>query len=313
MCGGRHVMVYLTAAAWAGIVGMIAGSGEARWARVSLGLLAVLPFCLVAGLRARCVGIDVQTYAIWLYYAALDTDFPSFMSFGEATAIEPLFSVVTWVATALFGSLNFNLFLYQALVVVPILFSLLKLSPRNIGIALVVYGLLYFPFSLNIMRQSISAAFLLVACAYALEKRYATYAVCMVLSIAFHLTGLLGLIIIAVVELCRRYKCAEDELQRGRSAKILCLCVLVAVAIYAALLVFGRRLLPLLKYIKPTYAMSLESLHDAGPVLTVLVLGIVFGALYGLIFVCKRKGQAPLELTPCWCSSSPACSSASSP
>lgn len=158
--------------------------------------LAVLVPCCVAGFRTLNVGTDTSVYAYPMYKCAIASD--SFFSYYESvfmsgwnqrpiSSIEIGFSLLVFVVAKCAGSFQVLLFLVQFLTIVPIfsaLYSMRQKYPLWIGAA--VYYFLFFGSSLNVMRQWIAIAFMLLAMVFFFSNRKYLSVIALIAGISFH-------------------------------------------------------------------------------------------------------------------------------
>lgn len=185
-------------------LGLIAYAEKKRLS-VFLGFSAValLIPCLIAGLRAQDVGTDVMVYVKNLTKSAIVSDdlgefFRCYWYQGwrnlYAVNYDIGFSLVVYWVAKLTHSLAAVLFVIQALMVVPIYIVLAKnRSKLPVWIGMAVYLLLFFNSTLNMMRQWVAMAFLLLAFQMLLEKKGYWTAALTVVACLFHSTAVVAI------------------------------------------------------------------------------------------------------------------------
>ena len=189
-----------------------------NWSSRSIGFkfwlfIAIIIPCLLAGLRADSIGTDVAGYAEPLFdLARSSSSFSDFYSSGwhriwryqSVSDFEIGYVVLVWISSRLFDSLQGLLFLSQLLTIVPIVWVLMKRENRStLALGMLVYLLLYFNMSLNIMRQWIAMAFVFMGVIglYSPGKKFRENSVCIipvVLGFLFHNSALLGFMTLAI-------------------------------------------------------------------------------------------------------------------
>lgn len=168
----------------------------------------VMILSLVAGLRASTVGTDTAGYALNLYNIASENNtFLSFYSSSwwriwrwvDVSSFEIGYLFLVWIARRL-GSFQILLFLTSLLTVGPICYVLAKNKERLcLPISLVLFMLVYFNVTLNLMRQwvAVSLVFLAVFSLYDprrnLLHQWKAYA-CLLVAFLFHSSAIMGLI-----------------------------------------------------------------------------------------------------------------------
>ncbi len=164
-------------------------------------IIALLIPCLVAGLRAETVGTDVLVYVKPMVDAAKNAD--GFKEYWNSSWFsqwrdkfvyehEIGFAAVVYMAVKLTGSLGLTLFVIQAVTVVPI-FAALALNRKNAPVwpGMLVYYLMYYNSTLNMMRQWMAMGLLLLAFRMLLDKKYGWCMVYTAFAISFHYSAII--------------------------------------------------------------------------------------------------------------------------
>lgn len=164
-------------------------------------VIALLIPCLLAGFRAETVGTDVLVYVKPMVEAAKNAD--GFKDYWNSSWFsvwrdkfvyehEIGFAALVFAVTKLTGSLPMVLFAIQAVTVVPIFAALAK-NRKNAPVwpGMLVYYLLYYNSTLNMMRQWMAMGLLLLAFRMLSDKRYGWCAVWTLLAITFHYSAII--------------------------------------------------------------------------------------------------------------------------
>ena len=172
-------------------------------------VVALLIPLLIAGLRAKSIGTDTAGYAWGLFKTAqANSSFNDYLSapfenYGwqvkTPREYELAFVTLIWLLTRAFGSFGIVLLGIEAMIVVPIYLSLIKL--RKVGspwLGMLLFYLTAFNVTLNMMRQWIALAFLLLAFTYLVERKLMPYGLLVAVGISFHITGIIGLLVGAI-------------------------------------------------------------------------------------------------------------------
>lgn len=180
----------------------------ARRQRWFIAFVALLIPCLIAGLRAETIGTDVRVYLVQMTEAA-----ESAGSFREyigknwymqwryvfISDYEIGFSLLVYAVEKVFGSILAVQFFIQAFTVFPVYFALKQFKGKYpLSLCMLTYYLMLFNSTLNMMRQSIAMAFVLLAFAYLLNKRKKSCLLCVVIALLFHKSSLLCVLIFAI-------------------------------------------------------------------------------------------------------------------
>lgn len=165
-------------------------------------ITGILLLSLLAGLRGDGVGVDVTVYPDAFLQSA--ASYGSFFDFlGDPVmqpASEPLHALLVWLCSRVTVEKGLLLFFYQLLTVTPVYCALYQMRNRMpISMGMAVYMLFFYNNSLNMMRQSVSCAFLLLAFSYllAMRTKFSWKAVLFAaVAVLFHRSGIYGLILL---------------------------------------------------------------------------------------------------------------------
>lgn len=179
-------------------------------ARLITAIALLLP-CVLAGFRAFEIGTDVNVYARPLSELALSH--PSFADYYHSKfwalwhTLGPVdyefgFSLVVWLFARLTGSVSGVLFGIQLLTIVPYYYAVRKYAKGGrIWFAMLVYYLLIFNTSLNMMRQAIALSFVCLGLVCICDKKIGKYLLCMLSAVLFHKTAVLAILVIPIMKL----------------------------------------------------------------------------------------------------------------
>lgn len=170
--------------------------------------------CLLAGLRKEIIGTDVRVYVKPMFECAKRASTLSeYFSSGWSIIyrikwvkeFEYGFSFLVYITTKIFSSLNAVLFMIQALIIFPIYFGIKKFDRlKNIRwLCLLIYYLIFYGISLNIMRQmiGISIIFYATCCLITDKNSSIKFLILTLISILFHKSSALALIIFLIYKL----------------------------------------------------------------------------------------------------------------
>ena len=158
-------------------------------------IMAVFIPSFIAGIRALTVGTDVRTYAI--------TVFKFFGLGGHRVAsimksTSPLFALVAYISGKFSSNIHLFLFFVELLIILPVYFFYFK-TEYNRKLSILLYLLLFFNYSLNIMRQSISASSFFFALIMFREKKYLFSCLAAFVAFGFHTTALVYIVIVVAI------------------------------------------------------------------------------------------------------------------
>ena len=171
-------------------------------------MLAVVIPCILAALRAETIGTDVLVYAKPLFdravgsqtfidfYSSSIYNYISTWNVHNVSRFEIGYLIIVYViakTTRLFPVL---LFVTQLIINLLIYKGLEKSSIGNKAwVGMLIFYFMVFNRTLNLMRQSMAIAVIVFAFHYLENKSYKKYILCILISLLFHTSGLMGLVI----------------------------------------------------------------------------------------------------------------------
>ena len=198
----------------AGITSFLAWTSEkvkSQKLRYTLLGVVVLIFCLVAALRNVTVGRDTSYYGYPTYEEALKYDFLSFMDPNFYPSWGFFYKLVAWVTSNLFGTFQAYLFVAELCVVLPVVVVGCKVSKGNIPLVVALFALYFYPYSFNLIKQSIAMSFLLFAYLGLDRGNLKCYFIWLIVAALFHTSALCGLLLLGVyyIAKCERISTAK--------------------------------------------------------------------------------------------------------
>lgn len=175
-------------------------------------MVALLIPCFIAGFRAESIGVDTEGYLVPMIKAAISSDsFIEYLNSGWYRIWRNLyvkdyefgFILVVYIVSKLFHSIAAVQFMVQLLAVIPIYLAVKK-SRSRMWIGMSVYYFIYFNTSLNMMRQMIAVGLVTLALQYYIEENKKTFIMLIVLSMLFHYSGIIGLVVAPIYTYVQR-------------------------------------------------------------------------------------------------------------
>ena len=162
-----------------------------------LSVISILITTLLAGLRAYEIGIDTMSYMTKKRYwqgavsaESLGTYMKYYMGIGYG---EPLFALLCGIVAQTFGNYSVFLLLVHAIIVSGVYIGAHRLRKIvNPAFVLLLFYLVFYHHSLNIMRQYMAQAIVFAALADILKKKYIRYCIAVIVAAMFHTAALLG-------------------------------------------------------------------------------------------------------------------------
>ncbi len=253
-------------------------SASRKWVLV---FVAFLPLVLLAGLRDSAIGVDTDYYPLPYFHYSMNMNILDMM---KEAGCEPGFSALFWAISRITRSFNAVLTVIQLLMVLPLVWTLYKLKINSIIPAVLVYACTFFPWSLNIMRQSLAASILLISFVLAFEGKPRWYLVSSLICVSVHLTGILSFAIWPVFQWSKL-----DDTKRNRAGLVIVFTVLFAIGFS---LVFGEQLLGALSHLKESYKVQLEEMGTGD----INVFVTVFPVLCSLLMILSSTRNSEVEI-----------------
>ena len=207
--GENRVSVYLIGFATSVLI-LKAANKIMKNQRAILILVALIIPCLIAGMRDKSVGTDVQVYLLQMTNAAINaTGFSDYMNsswymiwrYLSVSDYEIGFSFVVYIVARIFKNIHAVQFVIQGLVVGPICYSLYrnnKIKDNLCWIGILTYYFMFYNTSLNAMRQSIAMAFVFLAFTYFENNHLKKCIFFTIIAVLFHTSAILGCLIYVV-------------------------------------------------------------------------------------------------------------------
>lgn len=193
--------IYLAAFGVSSMMFYLSSTSEHKNRRNYWAVIGILVLAVLAGLRDASVGTDVNVYGRRLYMQALNSS--SFISYytSHVTSLlsESGYYLLTYCLSLFFKDYHWGLFVYQLL---PLIFVYLgmkrceRLFNTPVWLGMLLYDLMLYNYSLNIIRQCIAVGFVFYGTTFLFEKRYKPYVILVFLAMTFHTMGIIGFTIL---------------------------------------------------------------------------------------------------------------------
>lgn len=180
------VLLYLSTYLLSALLLKYAAKANHRRGRIVFFVLALIPPCLLAGLRYQ-VGTDYMNY----YYLFLEhADLP-FMDFLKTQNWMMLGLYFISRVAGLVDSPVLYYFLFAAVIYAPVAWRIVEQKDTEpVGILAFLFLLDGFTSGLNIMRQAAASSLCFFALKYVHEQKLLKYLITLVLAAAFHITAI---------------------------------------------------------------------------------------------------------------------------
>lgn len=202
-------MIYLAIFSFSIFCAALAQITEAKEMKdypILFSIISVLILSLLGGLRHESIGTDVLFYIKGNFEAALWIDsFPKY--FTAIYAKEPLYLVVVYIISKVFGNFQVLLFTFQIMTIGCVYFAAWKrrryVSPWFV---LLIYCALYYNDSYNMVRQHLAMAIVLLGSVYLLEEKYKNCLIFFFIASLFHTSAFLAFILVPIYIYLKREK-----------------------------------------------------------------------------------------------------------
>lgn len=242
--------------------------------------LAVAPLCALAGLRGDDVGTDVSVYGIEMFTLAQGASLPEYLD-AVKNANVPAYAIYVWLITSLFDNRIMYFACIEALILVPVVVRLKQENARTMWLGFVLYLLIFYPLSLNMMKQSVAVSFVFFAGKYALEGRPFKYFSVVILAGLFHLTAFCALAFYPLVRLIMRSR-YNSPLSAFDEKRFNLAHVAWGGLIICSILLFscGESLVRSLSSLRSAYSYQAAHIGEGDYNLAIVVLWLMTAAIY---------------------------------
>ncbi len=171
---------------------------------ISAALVIILP-ALLAGVRHYSIGTDVLVYGKPVFERAVSSGSLQDLIIRYSD-IEPGFVFLAFIVSRFTSNLQVFLFIISFLIGSLVYLSLFrKRETCSIFMGESIYLLLVYNLSLNIMRQAIAIAFVVLGITYLMEKKNFVFFLIVLIACMFHKSAIVSALYYALFRILRRY------------------------------------------------------------------------------------------------------------
>lgn len=153
-------------------------------------VIAIIFPCLLSALRADSVGTDTYNYVNIFKLAGTTSSLHEYIIKirNNYYINDILFILINYIVANVFNYVEIELFIQEALIIVPIFVALFMISDNesNIILGVLIFYLFCFNLSLNMVRQSITLSFEVLAFAFWEKKSKKCFMVFTIIAVLFH-------------------------------------------------------------------------------------------------------------------------------
>ena len=168
----------------------IACNSQNKALKQSAAALCVTIPCLLAALRAEQIGTDTSLYGMRIYFDARSNSLINFMSINPS--FSSFYNLVAWILSRLSPSLTLYLFIVQLVSIVPVVLTLKGESKSCAHLGYLIYLIVIFPITLNMIRQGIAQSLILAALSMYRKDKYQKSGAILFLAVLTHRSALIG-------------------------------------------------------------------------------------------------------------------------
>lgn len=174
--------------------------------KIILNIIAILIPSILAGGRADFIGTDVRGYVEPIQlFANSSNNYFDFVnskiilySAGDFSRFEKGYTTLIYLCSRIDKSISLNLFITEFTIIGLTLLGLYRFKKNrkqfSVTLGMLIFYAIFYNLSLNMIRQSIAMAFMLLAFSYLLDNKLKKYLFLNVLAIFFHQTAIFGLV-----------------------------------------------------------------------------------------------------------------------
>lgn len=172
-------------------------------------IISIVPLAAVAGLRDLTIGTDIANYGFVNFYAT--TQFKNYFEYlsyiKSINGVEIGYSTLNFIVSRFTNSVAWFFFILNFITILFIALALMKNhSKLHFFIGMIVYYLMFWDISLNIMRQSLAIAIVFYAISiYIDENKIKPFIFWVIIAMLFHQTAILALFIPILYQFSERH------------------------------------------------------------------------------------------------------------
>lgn len=167
---------------------------KSKYKFIFYSFFAILGPCILAGFRAETVGTDVTIYAKQMTKLASVTD--SLFKYISEGQMEIGYLIMVYCTVKIFKKLAAVLFFTELMTVLPVYISAYKCRNKiSMKLYLTCFFCIFYISTFNIMRQSIAAAYILLAFHELIDNKKICAIICFCIALLFHSTAIIGIMI----------------------------------------------------------------------------------------------------------------------
>lgn len=160
-------------------------------------VLGILIPSILAGVRDFTIGTDVLLYGnAWFEYAVNSTSIVEYVDFAIRSNLGAGYAVLNFLISRITSDPHMYYFIFELIQLIILYKALEHLRDKiSIPFAFLVYYLLYYNQSLNILRQIIAILLVLYSYKFIKNKKFIPFALVVLVAFTFHSSAMIGLVL----------------------------------------------------------------------------------------------------------------------
>ncbi|CUR38065.1 EpsG family protein [Limosilactobacillus reuteri] len=157
-------------------------------------LIALLIPSIVAGLRDYSIGTDVLVYGNFWFNKSFFNDFSTYTKWATSSSIGYLYATFNYLISRFTINPHWFYFYYNFAENIIVYVAIKRNKDiLNIPFAMLVYYFLFYNLFLNILRQGMALALILLSVSYIRNNQNVKYFICLFIAYLFHSTAFIGI------------------------------------------------------------------------------------------------------------------------
>lgn len=254
--------------------------------------LAIIVPCILAGARDFGVGTDTIVYGNSVFYYACSHSFFDF--YRHNLGVEPLYLLLVYSISVFTHNIFWQYFVIELIIIVFTYFALADNGvERHSWVGMLVFHLMFYSFTLNLMRQFIAMSIILWGFRYVREQKIFKFCIVTLIAYLFHQTGVVGfsIYIIYTLTVINRFK---SRWLNTLIIKFRWLWNILMIGACFAVIYFARYVFTFISSFKSSYVRQILNLKSYRVSLASLVFMFLFTAafiFFSHILTCESKSH----------------------
>lgn len=255
-----------------------------------LTIFSMLTLCLLAAARDITVGTDTSVYGESLFEWIHNHNFNQTIAMNQNADIEIGYIVIIFLLSRITGNVFWAYFLMEFICVFFVYKALDDASTSKYKwMGVFLYNVLFYSFSLNLMRQSMAMSIVLFGFKYVRVNRFWRYLLVVLIAFLVHRTAIIGLFIYPLFMICG-YKgewCFKSFFNKYRS-----LFIVTVIGLSFVIVFFAKQWIVTLSFLRETYSFHVQNINSYNPSIAMIVLMFAFVIPFFVLKVWhKKEGQ----------------------